>query len=44
LEKDVVAKQKLSFLYLVGKSGLDFESAVEAIGIDISTGYKWIRI
>jgi len=42
-EKDQRVKQKLSFLYLVGANGSDFSKAVEAIGIDVSTGYKWVK-
>ena len=42
-EKDPVVKQKLSFLLFAGEDCLYFERAVEATGIDITTGYKWIR-
>jgi transposase len=42
-EKDPVVKQKLSFLLFAGEDCLYFERAVEASGIDITTGYKWIR-
>ena len=42
-EKDLSVKQKLSFLLFTGEDCLDFEKAVEATGIEISTGYKWIK-
>jgi transposase len=42
-EKDPRIKQKLSFLYIVGGNGLGFSKAVEAVGIDLSTGYKWVK-
>ena len=43
-EKDPVVKQKLSFLVVAGEDCLYFERAVEATGIDITTGYTWIRM
>jgi hypothetical protein len=42
-EKDPMVKQKLSFLLFAGEDCLYFERAIEASGIDITTGYKWIR-
>jgi putative transposase len=43
IERNSAMKQKLYFLCFVGKDGQSFERAVEAIGIDVSTGYKWIK-
>ncbi|MHC1571183.1 MAG: hypothetical protein ACXQTM_04395 [Methanosarcinales archaeon] len=43
-KKGPVVKQKLSFLLFAGEYCLYFERAVDAIGIDITTGYKWMDV
>jgi len=42
-EKDLKVKQKLSFLNLVANHHLSVKEATQALGIAISTGYKWVR-
>lgn len=42
-EKSLLVKQKLSFLNLVANYQMSVREAAQALGLGISTGYKWIK-
>jgi hypothetical protein len=42
-EKDPKVKTKLILLNLAGKGDMSVENACDAVGIDTSTGYRWIE-
>lgn len=42
-EKSLLVKQKLSFLNLVANYRMSVKEATRALGLGLSTGYKWIK-